>query len=377
MKDQQTQKLYESLSGIDPAYLEEAREPLQHKRSLKSWQTWGALAACLCLMGIGLFAGLRGNGNLPPEAPSVLETAAATEAQPTAALHTAEPIPPTEAQVQRPSLAASPLPTFDLITLPYNDTGEAPVAEYGMISLDPRDFISMSTQEAMDYFGIALPDIYTLAGLPLTGADCMGPGAGRYESEDRGVYFDSNSFTYSAEDRRIVLAARTTFSHTIPTSEQVAAGPEDMTFTEVNGWQLVLFRYPDEAGNPQVYTEFVLGDTVCSLTAAGLTDEAFAAALGEVLPEKESPADGITACTGTVLTVDSREEYYFDGQEPHVSTVHDWIALDIGGTRYTVWLLGEAGAFREGDQVSLSYRGEPATAYSVWPGQLISVEKVG
>lgn len=377
MKNEQTQKLYESLSGIDPTYLEEAREPLQRRQSRRSWKTWGALAACLCLIGVGLFAGLRGGGHLPPEVPSVLETAAPTEPQPTAALHTAEPIPPAQTETHLPFPAASSLPTFDLMPLPYNDAGEAPVAEYGMISLDPRDFVSMTTQEAMDYFGIDLPDVYTLAGLPLTGADCMGPGAGRYESETQGVYFDCNSFTYSDEDQRVVLAARTTFTHTIPTSEQVASGPEEMSFTEVNGWQLVLFRYPDEAGNPLVYTEFVLGDTVCSLSAAGLTDEAFAAALGEVLPEKESPADGITTCTGTVVSVDSREETYFDGQEHHVSTRRDWLTLDVDGTRYTVWLPGEAGAYWEGDQVTLSYRGEPATAYNIWPGQQISVEKVG
>ncbi len=378
-KNDPREKLYHSLSDIDPAYIEEAKEPLQQRPSRASWKKWGALAACLCLIGAGLVSGLHRDstsqptGEIPSLAPGAAETATAepTESTPTAHQSTAP------AENTPPAPAATPQPTTIPLSLQYNEIPEVPQAQYAMINLSGEDFRTMDAQEALDTFGIPLQADGTLAGLSLTEGGCLGLGYGKFETAERGVYYDINTFVFSAEGKRITLTARTTFSHMRPTSEQVSSGPDDLTFTEIKGWHLVLFRCPDEASNPLVYTEFVLGDTVCSLSAIGLTDAEFAEALGQILPAKASPADGITTCTGTVRNVENRTEDYYDGSQHHVSEHHDWLEVDVEGTQYTVWLPGTADVFQAGDQITLTYKGEPATAYNIWPGQLLSVEQVG
>lgn len=72
--------------------------------------------------------------------------------------------------------------------------------------------------------------------------------------------------------------------------------------------------------------------------------------------------------------VDSRTEDYFDGTEHHNRERYDYITVDCGDTCLTVWLPGEANRFSAGDSVTITYNGEPATAYNIWPGQLISVK---
>ncbi len=58
----------------------------------------------------------------------------------------------------------------------------------------------------------------------------------------------------------------------------------------------------------------------------------------------------------------------------HYKESHDYITLDCGGTQLTVWPPGEADRFEAGDNVTVTYNGEPATAYNIWLGQLVSVE---
>ena len=110
-----------------------------------------------------------------------------------------------------------------------------------------------------------------------------------------------------------------------------------------------------------------------SLMASGFGDDELALALMSLPPQKEYVPGPVTV-TGTVTHVDSRTYHFFDGTEHHYSEDHDYITLDCGGTSLTVWLPGEAGRFRVGDSVTVTYNGEPATAYNIWPGQLVSVE---
>ena len=92
-----------------------------------------------------------------------------------------------------------------------------------------------------------------------------------------------------------------------------------------------------------------------------------------LLPPKDYVPDPVTV-TGTVTHVDSQTSDYFDGTEHHYSENHNYITVDCGGTRLTVWLPGEADSFSVGSAVTITYNGEPATAYNIWPGQLVDVE---
>lgn len=186
------------------------------------------------------------------------------------------------------------------------------------------------------------------------------------------MYFDANYYEFIGSGKSVTLTLRTLF-HLIPSPEQVANGPAQIEFTEISGWKLALFRYTDENGAQCVYTEFVLAGVTYSVSASGLENIELATVLFGLLPQKEY-VPGPVAVTGTVTHVDSRTGDYFDGAEHHYSEDHDFITVDCGGTRLTVWLPGEADSFSIGDSVTVTYNGEPATAYNIWPGQLVSVE---
>lgn len=172
--------------------------------------------------------------------------------------------------------------------------------------------------------------------------------------------------------KSVILTLRTCFNP-MPSLEQVINGPEQIKFTEINGWELALFRYADDNWGECVYTEFVLDGVTCTISACGLENDELMQVLMSILPQKEY-VTGPVSVAGTVTYVDSRTEDYFDGTKHHYSDNHDYITVDCGDTRLTVWLPGEANRFSVGDNVTITYSGEPATAYNIWPGQLIRVE---
>lgn len=287
------------------------------------WRKWAALAACLCLVAVGIFT------------------------------------------IAQPEKRGGTLVVF-------NDVAMAPIGASAMIALASEDFCSMSLEESLAYFGLALPEDGLAAGLSLTGGGCFGSGYGVYRAENRDVYYDVNSYQFTGSGKSVILTLRTCFNF-MPSSEQVIKGPEQIEFTEINGWKLALFRYVDDNREAWVYTEFVLDGVTCTISTCGLANDELAQVLMGILPPKEHVA-GSVSVTGAVTYVDSRTEDYFDGTEHHNRERHDYITVDCGDTCLTVWLPGEANRFSAGDSVTITYNGEPATAYNIWPGQLISVK---
>lgn len=356
MREKEVTKLYHSIGNISSQFIEEAQPKAAKKKN--GWLKWGAAAACLCLAAAGAFA----------------------------AVHLwqwdAAPVPGSNGTMEHePGLSGAPaaetMPGFtpdesDRFPAIFNDVDAAPVGESAMIALLTEDFHPMSAEESLAYFGVTLPEDGIVLGLALTGGGCAGDGHGVYRSEDRGVYFDVNWYEFTGGGKRVTLTLHT-FFHLIPSPEQVANGPERINFTEIRGWNLALFRYADENGVQCVYTEFVLDGVTYTITASGLGNNELALVFRSLLPYREYAPEFVTV-TGTVTHVDSRTGDYFDGVEHHYSEDHDFITMDCGGTPLTVWLPGEAGRFRVGDSVTVSYNGEPATACNIWPGQLVSVE---
>ena len=354
---------FEILGELDDDIVREAASNVKENRAGRPARLkWAAAAACLCLAAAGAFSAARlwGTGGVP--------------------------VPNPDGTIQRePGPGEYPLvsivPGFtldepgignDIFPAVFNDVDAAPVGESAMIALLAEDFRPMSAGESLAYFGVTLPEDGIVPGLELTGGGCAGDGHGVYEKEDRGVYFDANYYEFTGEGKRVTLTLRTLF-HLIPSPEQVAKGPERISFTEIRGWNLALFRYADENGVQCVYTEFVLDGVTCTITASGLGNNELALVFRSLLPHREYAPEFVTV-TGTVTHVDSRTGDYFDGKEHHYSEDHDYITVDCGGTALTVWLLGEADRFRVGDSVTVTYSGEPATAHNIWPGQLVSVE---
>lgn len=349
-------KLYDSISNIDNQFIEEAQAKEIKKTPV--WRKWAVMAACLVLVAVGVFTAVH---PWEMDSTSTPNSSDMIEREP-------EPIEYLPTNIV-PGVTSDKPDSSNTFSAVFNDVDTAPIGVSAMIALSSEDFCSMSADESLDYFGITLPEV---PGLDLTGGGCFGNGYGVYRTESRGVYFDINSYEFTGSGKSVTLTLRTLFNFT-PSTEQVTNGPEQIEFTEINGWELALFRYTDEDGEECVYTEFVLNGVTCTISACGLAKDELAQALTSVLPQKEYVADPITT-TGTVTHVDSRTEDYFDGVEHHYSENHDYITVDCGDIRLTVWLPGEANKFTVGDSVTVTYNGEPATAYNIWPGQLVSVE---
>lgn len=353
--------LFLAFNELDDDILERSETPAA-SRKVSGLRKWGAMAACLCLVAVGGFTVVHfwGMGGTPVPNPN-----GTIEREPGPGEY-----PP-----------ASIVPGFTLdepnsnnIALPavFNDVDAAPVGKSAMIALIGDDFCPMSAEESLAYFGVTLPEDGIVPGLELSGGGCFGNGHGVYKRGDQGVYFDVNYYEFTGSGKSVTLTLRTRF-HLIPSPEQVANGPEHIEFTEIHGWELALFRYADENGVQCVYTEFVLGGVTCTVSASGLGKSELALVFVSLLPQKECVPGPVTV-TGTVTHVDSRTSDYFDGKEHHYSEDHDYITVDCDGTRLTIWLPGEANRFSIGDSVTVTYNGEPATAYNIWPGQLVNVE---
>ena len=355
------EEFFEVLGELDKDIVKEAGSDRRERKAGRPiWLQWGAAAACLCLAA-GAFAAVR---LWKPDGAPVPNPNGTVEREPG---HSEYPAAET-----MPGAAPDGPENGDVFPAVFNDIDAAPVGESAMIALLEEDFRPMSAEESLAYFGVALPEDGIVPGVDLTGGGCADNGHGVYGSDSRGVYFDTNWYEFTGGGKRVTLTLRTLY-HLIPSPEQVANGPERIEFTEFRGWDLALFRYTDENGARCVYTEFVLDGVICTVSASGLGNNELPLMLLSLLPQKEDVPGPVTV-TGTVTHVDSRTGDYFDGVEHHYSEDHDFITADCGGTHLTVWLPGEAGRFSVGDSVTVTYCGEPATAYNIWPGQLVSVE---
>ena len=349
----------EAMSMVDDKYYEEAANYQRGKKAARL--RWEALAACLCMVAACVVAAMHpwGMSDTPTPNPNgTIERVPEPDKYPPADI--------------MPGFTPDEPSSGNVFPIVFNEVDEAPAGVAGMIALMVEDFRPMSAEESLDYFGVKLPEDGIAPGLQLTGGGCFGDSHGLYRSGERGVYYDVNAYEFTDGDKRVTLTLRTLF-HMAPSLKQVKNGPEHIEFTQINGWELALFQYEDENGTRCVYTEFALDGVTCTLSASGLGKNELAAALMSLLPQREHVPGPVTV-TGAVTHVDSRKSDYFDGVRHHYSEDHDFITVDCGGTRLTVWLPGEANRFRVGDSVTVTYNGEPATVRNIWPGQLVSVE---
>lgn len=329
---------------------------------------WGVLTACLCLVAAGVFAVVhpwKTDGTPVSDPDGMMEQEPEPSEYPPAGNVVKE-------VVQEGQESGS------TVNVVYNDVDGSLVGVGSMFDLAADAFCPMSAEETLDYFGIMFPEDGLLPGLELTGGGCFGDGHGVYRTESRGVFYDRNSYLFANQDKKVILTLSRTF-HRMPSEAIVAKGPDPIEFTEIHGWKLAFYRFTDwfidEEGRKCVYTEFLLDDVICTVSAVGLEDDELAQALMNLLPQKECVQDPVVV-TGIVEHVDNRTFHYTYnfGKEHVYDEQHDYIEVDCGGTPLTVWLLGEADRFNKGDCVTVTYNGEPATVHNIWPGQLVSVE---
>lgn len=64
MKEKETSKLYNSITNVDNQFIEEAQTKTKKKNG---WLKWAAMAACLCLMVVGVLSVPQGNQETPEQ----------------------------------------------------------------------------------------------------------------------------------------------------------------------------------------------------------------------------------------------------------------------------------------------------------------------
>lgn len=381
--------LFLALGEVDDGILEDAeaflRTPARRhtlaERHAPAWVRWGSLAACatlaLCWFTTGRTADLTD--------PRALEELPVSQSEePSQAV--GEPV------VDAPATESEKL-TRPVVEMNFNELTEAlPQATYSLFALLTEDFVPMTQQELLDYYGVALPVEELFPLLSAVGPE-EGDGFGRgiYRREGGEPYFDTNTFSFESADGVLAVYVSLDKVFHLPASSWELPGDE-LRFTGINGWELALFRYPDEEGNGCFHTEFRQNGVNFCVTGKNLAEGEFAALLEALLEPRENHAPGeVRTVTGTVSAGISKQTLtasQLDGdasagtfvevsyQGPLGLAVNDggdYSFLRIELTPEQAFRLAELSV---GDQVTVRFTGEPATIGTVWNQQLVSIVPV-
>lgn len=369
--------LFYALGEVDDDILEDAEVFLHTsaKRLTPAWMKWGSLAACATLAVCAIWVAGRPINTTDPrisEEPSVSLSAAPSQ-------EVGEPT------VDTPVEASEPL-TRPAVEMHFNELAEAPVQNnVSLFALMMEDFVPMTREELLNYYGVTLPVEELFPHLSAVGPE-VGDGFGRgiYRRDDGEPYFDCNTFSFASADGVLGVSISLDKAFHLPASIWELPGNE-LHFTVVNGWELALFRYPDEEGNKYFYTEFCQNGVNYRVTGKGMCEQEYAVVLESLLEPREDFAPGtVRTVTGTVTAGISRQVLTSTGPDGGVQTEVTWrgpLGLTVDdGSKYPSLLVEltpeQAFQFAElsvGDLVTVRFIGEPATVGTLWPQQIVSL----
>lgn len=384
--------LFRAIGEMDDDILEDAEAFLHTpaerlapaKRPAPAWVKWGGLAACAALLVCVVWFAAHPTGQPAVERASeaLLPSAAPTQEVTTGA-----------ANVDRPAVEPRPEElTRPAVELRFNELIEAPQESViSLFALMSEDFVPMTWEELLDYYGVTLPveELFPL----LSNLEPEGTGSdwGIYRREGGDIYWDGNTFSFTSADGVLGVSIALDKAFHLPSSPWELPGDE-LRFTSVNGWELALFRYPDEAGDQIFCTEFRQNGVNYRVTGKNLAEGEFAALLEALLEPRADFAPGeIRTVTGKVTVGISKQTLtaaQLDGSSTSTDTFVTYrgplglLTVD-GGSGYpslSIELTPEQAAQLQfaglalGDQVTVRFTGEPATIGTVWNQQLVSIE---
>lgn len=387
--------LFRAIGEADDDILEDAEAFLHTpaerlapaKRPAPAWVKWGGLAACAALAVCVVWFAAHPTGQPAVErASEELLPSASQSAAPSPEVTTGA------ANVDRPAVEPGPEElTRPAVELRFNELIEEPLTVYSTFPLMVEDFVPMTRQELLNYYGVSLPveELFPL----LSNLEPEGTGSdwGIYRREGGDIYWDGNTFSFTSADGVLGVSIALDKAFHLPSSPWELPGDE-LRFTSVNGWELALFRYPDEAGDQIFCTEFRQNGVNYRVTGKNLAEGEFAALLEALLEPREDFAPGaVRTVTGKVsvgICKQTLTASQLDGdasagtfvevsyQGPLILSVNDggsYSSLHIELTPEQAAQLQFAG-LALGDQVTVRFTGEPATIGTVWNQQLVSIE---
>lgn len=381
--------LFRAVGEADDDILEDAEAFLSSTAAVRKhhrpWMKWGSLAACaaLAVCAVWFTAGTP-EGTADPRAEDLLPPAS----------QSAAPTPEVTAgaeNVDRPAVEPAEETARSFVKLRVNKLAEEPHTVYSMYPL-MADFVPMTRQELLDYYGVTLPVEELFPQLSAEEPEGAGSGGGIYrreggdiDRENGDIYWDSNTFSFTSAGGVKAVNIDLDKEFHLSGSRWELPGNE-LRFTAINGWELALFCYVDEEGNLYYYTEFRQNGVNYCVTGKNLAEGEFAALLEALLEERSDFAPGeVRTFRGTYGGGIGHQLLTTRNPEGSTAVEESWtgplfLDLDDGGeySSLSIELTPEqAEQFAElnlSGWVELSFIGEPATIGTVWNQQLVSIE---
>lgn len=158
-------------------------------------------------------------------------------------------------------------------TLYINELPEKYERQSHLFALHQEDYIPMSDEEFLDYYGVSL-DI--TSSLPWLKRQEQIPENfnGIYRRESGEVYFDNHSFLFADEEAARRLSVTIAKEH-LPFADINTAYDHPLKKSELNGVEMTLAHYTENTGEDVFYAEFLFGGNGYSLFAFDFSQEEF------------------------------------------------------------------------------------------------------
>lgn len=378
-------ELFQAVGEIDNDLLADAENFLNNtttvRRKSNPWMKWGGLAACAAVAACALWA------MSPGEEPGQLQLDTTPPANFQQDTTPSPEIVQSTPNTDRPAVEPEEV-TRPIVQMNFNQLdGEPERGVTAMFALLGEDFVPMTREELLDYYGVSLPAEAFPSSYPAINLGEDGFDGGVYRSESRGAYFDANTFAFGSEDGALGVYVTLDKAFHMPAASWELPG-DGLEFTEIDGWELALFRYPDEEGNQYFYTEFLQNGVGYRVQGKNMCEQEFAVVLEALLEERSDRAPGeartfVGEYTGGIGRL-ARTSTNPDGS---VAVVETWWDGILGlrleeGAEYAQLQIDltpeQAEAFSDlalGDRVEVTFTGEPATVGTVWQQQLVCLKR--
>ena len=229
----------------------------------------------------------------------------------------------------------------------------------------------MTDGEFLNYYGVSFSINKALPALELQPQN-PAKSNGIFKNSSRGTYYDSHTFVFANDTNtqriEITLSKTAYYPGLIVGTDESNA---QLKQSELGGFAVTIFQYAGEDGSTCYHTELLNNGIAYCITSYNLSQKDYAAALTSVIADnvdtKANPsgAEDTHTATGTVNAVDENANL---------------ISISVGDGAFStikIYLLdGETKNYSIGDNVEISYIGNPVTICTIWEQQLKSIVKI-
>lgn len=344
-------ELFEAVGKIDSSLITRCENEIVHVPK-RTWARWMPMAACLCLviLCIIMLPMLKQTPNLPISSENNVDDPYSSQPQASTNNDTANP------------------PVVANVSVYINEVEKIPSFMEAMICLNEEDYVPMTDNEFLNYYGVSFSiekDVPALK-LQLQNPEYIN---GIYKNDQRGIYCDSHTFVFATDGntQRIEVALDKT-AHYPGFIVEAYEFEHALIQSEINGVAVTIFQYTGWDGDNCYHTEFLNNGSAYCITSYNLSQEDYVAALASVISDN--------VVTDEIPT-GAEDSHTISGMVNVVDKTANLIIVKLDDGAYfslSVYLRdGEAEEYSYGDVVEVKYTGEPITICTIWKQQLDSV----